>query len=67
MPHSRVQARPDFAARALQQLAGVSRFGMVAAMLPRAEKAIVKEVLAGMEAAGHSQQVLQALGKQYKV
>lgn len=62
-----LQDKPSFAADALQQLSGVARFSMLAAMLPKSDKAVVREVLNAVEAAGSDKAAVQSLAAKYRV
>lgn len=55
---------PTFAEASLASLTKVSRFSMIAAMMPKADKAAVGEILAAVEAAGRDAAPLR---KAYKL
>ncbi len=59
-----LQTDPSFAHQALSQLPSVPRFTMVAAMLPKSDKALVSDILQQTQAAGLD---TQALRKTYRV
>lgn len=52
---------------ALQQLSGVNRFSMLSAMLPRSDKAVVKETLEALTNAGADAEVMQGIATKYRV
>jgi len=45
----------------------VARFSMLAAMLPKSDKAVVREVLNAVEAAGSDKAAVQSLAAKYRV